>query len=138
MIFRTASNKNSTSGFQRSVSSLSTNNASATKDYQPRFASRLSSTRLTGTIPTGAHDPIADHTHKIDPIGPSSTSIDATDRTNSTSGVLARNTSMTNVQPQRFVTMTQTTTTLCYVPATGSLVYNNLAGTGRGTTVGPH
>jgi len=56
----------------------------------------------------------------------------------SASAVLARSTSSTNAQPQQFVTMTQTTTTtFCYVPASGSLAYSNLPGTNRSATL-PH
>lgn len=108
---------NGTAGLQRSSSSLSTN---GTTEYQPRFASRLSSTRLpTGGTAVGSHDQIVGSTSTIDPIAPPST----------TSAVLARSTSSTNAQPQQFVTMTQTTTTtFCYVPASGSLAYNNLPG----------
>lgn len=55
----------------------------------------------------------------------------------SASAVLARSTSSTNAQ-QQYVTMTQTTTTtFCYVPASGSLAYNNLPGANRSATV-PH
>ncbi|CAF3403004.1 unnamed protein product [Rotaria sp. Silwood1] len=134
----TAPSTNYTNGLQRSASSLSTNNTSATMDYHPRFASRLSTTRLPSNAPAGSHDQIAGNNNTIDPIAPSS-SIDVTDQTCSASAVLSRNTSTTNVQPQQFVTMTQTTTTtFCYVPATGSLAYNNLAGTGRSTTVSHH
>ncbi|CAF0897063.1 unnamed protein product [Rotaria sordida] len=134
----TAPCNNYTSGLQRSSSSLSTNNTSATMDYQPRFASRLSTTRLSSTAPVGSHDQIAGNNNTIDSIAPSS-SIDVMDQTCSASAVLSRNTSTTNVQPQQLVTMTQTTTTtFCYVPASGSLVYNNLAGTGRSTTVSHH
>ncbi|CAF2396588.1 unnamed protein product [Rotaria sp. Silwood2] len=135
----TAPSNNYTAGLQRSASSLSTNNTSATMDYQPRFASRLSTTRLPSAAPAGSHDQIAGNNNTIDPIAPSSSSIDVTDQTCSASAVLSRNTSTTNVQPQQFVTMTQTTTTtFCYVPASGSLAYNNLAGTGRSTTVSHH
>ena len=113
----TTTTTNGTAGLQRSSSSLSTN---GTTEYQPRFASRLSSTRLpTGGTAVGSHDQIVGSTSTIDPIAPSST----------TSAVLARSTSSTNAQPQQFVTMTQTTTTtFCYVPASGSLAYNNLPG----------
>lgn len=109
---------NGSAGLQRSSSSLSTN---GTTEYQPRFASRLSSTRLpTAAPPVGSHDQIVGSTSTIDPIAPPS------------SAVLARSTSSTNAQPQQFVTMTQTTTTtFCYVPASGSLAYNNLPGANR-------
>lgn len=121
---------NGTAGLQRSSSSLSTN---GTTEYQPRFASRLSSTRLPTAAPTvGSHDQIVGSTSTIDPIAPPS----------SASAVLARSTSSTNAQPQQFVTMTQTTTTtFCYVPASGSLAYNNLPGANRSaaaSTAVPH
>jgi len=133
-------NTNSTNGLQRSSSSLSTNNG--TTDYQPRFASRLSSTRLATAVapPVGSHDQIAGNSTTIDPIAPTSTAstFGVMGQPSSASAVLARSTSSTNAQPQQFVTMTQTTTTtFCYVPASGSLAYNNLPGTNRSATV-PH
>ena len=129
LYFRTASNTNTINGLQRSSSSLSTNNtSSATTDYQPRFASRLSTTRLpTAAPPVGSHDQIAGNNDIIDPVAPTA------------SAVLSRSTSSTNSQPQQYVTMTQTTTTtFCYVSASGSLAYNNLTGSGRNTTVSHH
>jgi hypothetical protein len=135
----TVPNNNSTNGLQRSSSTLSTNNStSGTTDYQPRFASRLSSTRLPSVAPpVGSHDQIAGNSITIDPIAPSSTS-SSLGVIGQPSAVLARSTSSTNGQPQQLVTMTQTTTTtFCYVPASGSLAYNNLPGTSRSATV-PH
>ncbi|UJR21325.1 hypothetical protein I4U23_024419 [Adineta vaga] len=129
----------STNGLQRSSSSLSTNAATnGTTEYQPRFASRLSSTRLpTVAPPVGSHDQIAGNTTSIDSIAPPST-IGVMGQPSSASAVLARSTSSTNAQPQQFVTMTQTTTTtFCYVPASGSLAYNALPGAARSAAV-PH
>lgn len=128
-----------TNGLHRSSSSLSTNNGTA--DYQPRFASRLSSTRLpTVAPPVGSHDQIAGSSATIDPIAPPSiaSNLGVMGQPSSASAVLARSTSSTNAQPQQFVTMTQTTTTtFCYLPASGSLAYNNLPGANRSTAV-PH
>jgi len=132
-------NTNNTNGLQRSSSSLSNNNG--TTEYQPRFASRLSSTRLaTAAPPVGSHDQIAGNSTTIDPIAPPSaaSTVGVMGPPSSASAVLARSTSSTNAQQQQFVTMTQTTTTtFCYVPASGSLAYNNLSGTNRSATV-PH
>lgn len=132
-------NNTSTSALQRSSSSLSTNNG--TTEYQPRFASRLSSTRLpTAAPPVGSHDQIGGTTTSIDPIAPPTglSSMGVINPSSSASAVLARSTSSTNAQPQQFVTMTQTTTTtFCYVPASGSLAYNNLPGPSRSAAV-PH
>jgi hypothetical protein len=131
--FRTVPSSNTISGRQRSSSSssFSANSDSATTtDYQPRFASRLSTTRLPTTAPAGSHDQIAGDSNTIDPIAqPSSTAI-----------ALPRNRSTTNAQPQQFVTMTETaTTTFCYVPASDSVAYsNNLARTDRSTTISHH
>jgi hypothetical protein len=137
LYFRTVpNNTNGTNGLQRSSSSLSNNNG--TTEYQPRFASRLSSTRLpTVAPPVGSHDQIAGNSTTIDPIAPPST-VGVMGQPSSASAVLARSTSSTNAQQQQFVTMTQTTTTtFCYVPASGSLAYNNLPGTNRSATI-PH
>jgi len=134
---------NTNGGLQRSSSSsLSTNNGtSGTTEYQPRFASRLSSTRLpTVGTPAGSHDQIVGNNATIDPIAPPSAAANTgvIGQPSSASAVLARSTSSTNGQPQQFVTMTQTTTTtFCYVPASGSLAYNNLPGANRTATV-PH
>jgi len=130
----------STNGLQRSSSSLSTNNG--TTDYQPRFASRLSSTRLpTLATPVGSHDQIAGNSITIDPIAPPSaaSTVGVMSQPSSASAVLARSTSSANSQAQQFVTMTQTTTTtFCYVPASGSLAYNNISGANRNATVSHH
>ncbi|CAF2832256.1 unnamed protein product [Rotaria sp. Silwood2] len=136
----TTSNNNNNNGLQRSSSSLSTNNITCgTTDYQPRFASRLSSTRLPmAAPPVGSHDQIAGNSITIDPIVPPSaaSTIGVISQPSSASAGLARSTSSTNAQPQQFVTMTQTTTTtFCYVPASSSLAYNNLSGTNRNATV---
>ncbi|CAF0977364.1 unnamed protein product [Rotaria sp. Silwood1] len=133
-------NNNSINGLQRSSSSLSTNNGTCgTTDYQPRFASRLSSSRLpTVAPPVGSHDQIAGNGIAIDPIAPpsSASTIGMMSQPSLASAGLARSNSSTNTQPQQFVTMTQTTTTtFCYVPASGSLAYNNLSGTNRNSTV---
>ena len=122
---------------------MSTNNSScSTTDYQPRFASRLSSTRLPTTAPpAGSHDQIPGNNIAIDPIAPPSaaSTVGVMGPPSSTSAGLARSTSATNGQPQQFLTMTQTTTTtFCYVPASGSLAYNNLSGTNRNATVSHH
>lgn len=139
-MLRTVPTNPSTNGLQRSSSSLSTNNN--TTEYQPRFASRLSSTRLPTAIPpVGSHDQIAGNHITIDPIAPPSaaSAIGVISQPSSTSAGLARSTSSTNAQQQQFVTMTQTTTTtFCYVPASGSLAYNNLSGTNRNAPVAHH
>lgn len=124
-----------------SSSSLSVNNGNgAATEYQPRFASRLSNSRLptvagatTSTGPVGSHDQIVGNGCVIDPIAPPSNSSSAT-------AVLARSISSSNAQPsQQFVTMTQTTTTtFCYVPASGSLAYNTLPGPTRAASTVPH
>jgi hypothetical protein len=138
----TVPTSNGINSLQRSSSSLSTNNStSGTAEYQPRFASRLSSTRLpTVAPPVGSHDQIAGNNTTIDPIAPPSATptVGVMGQPSSASAVLARSTSSANTQPQQFVTMTQTTTTtFCYVPASGSLAYNNLPGTNRNATI-PH
>ncbi|CAF1046208.1 unnamed protein product [Rotaria sordida] len=142
-ITTTTPNNNSTNGLQRSSSSLSTNNSiCGTTDYQPRFASRLSSSRLpTAAPPVGSYDQIASNNITIDPIVPPSatSTIGVMNQPSSASAGLARSTSSANAQPQQFVTMTQTTTTtFCYVPASGSLAYNNLSGTNRNATISHH
>jgi len=124
-----------------SSSSLSVNNGNcSTTEYQPRFASRLSNSRLptvvgptTSTGPVGSHDQIVGNGCVIDPIAPPSNSSSAT-------AVLARSISSSQTQPtQQFVTMTQTTTTtFCYVPASGSLAYNTLPGATRSTSTMQH
>ncbi|CAM4778026.1 unnamed protein product [Rotaria magnacalcarata] len=127
-------------GLQRSSSSLSTNNG--TTDYQPRFASRLSSTRLpTLATSVGSHDQIAGNSITIDPIAPppAASTVGVMSQPSSASAVLARSTSSANGQAQQFVTMTQTTTTtFCYVPASGSLAYNNISAANRNATVSHH
>ncbi len=128
--FRTVPTSNNTSGLQRTSSSLSTNSTNATTDYQPRFASRLSTTRLLTTAPPGSHVQIVDNSIPA-------SSIDVMNQPSSTSAVISRNTPTTNGQSQKFVPMTQTTT-FCYVPASDSLAYNNSTGTGRSTTVSHH
>jgi hypothetical protein len=128
-----------------SSSSLSINNGSSgTAEYQPRFASRLSSTRLPLTTsvppPVGSHDQIVGNGTSIDPIAPPSVSasLGTFGQPSSATAVLARSTSSTNGPLQQYVTMTQTTTTtFCYVPASGSLAYNTLPGQNRSTTI-PH
>ncbi|CAF1175030.1 unnamed protein product [Adineta steineri] len=135
-----ATTPNNTNGLQRSSSTLSNNNSTnSATDYQPRFASRLSSSRLpTAAPPVGSHDQIVGTSTTIDPIAPS-TNLGVMSQPTSAAAVLARSTSSTNAQPQQFVTMTQTTTTtFCYVPASGSLAYNNVSGTNRSTTVSHH
>lgn len=138
---------NGNSNLQRSSSSLSTNNGSnGSTEYQPRFASRLSSTRLPTAAstssssivpPVGSYDQITVNGSSIDPIAPPSTSatLGLMGQPSSATAVLARSTSSTNGQPQQYVTMTQTTTTtFCYLPASASLAYNNLPGANRGAT----
>ena len=137
--FRMIPNINGPIGLQRSASSLSNSNAAGgTTDYQPRFASRLSSTRLpTVAPPAGSHDQILGNNAAIDPIAPPS-SLGVVGQAPSATAVLARSASSANAQPQQFVTMTQTTTTtFCYVPASGSLAYNTLPGANRSAAV-PH
>lgn len=131
-----------TNGLQRSSSSLSTNNGTnGTTEYQPRFASRLSSTRLpTAAPPVGSHDQIAGNPTTIDPIAPppGPSTVGGIRPPSTASAVLARSTSSSNNPPQQFVTMTQTTTTtFCYVPASGSVAYNTLPGANRNAAV-PH
>jgi hypothetical protein len=88
--------------------------------------------------PVGSHDQIAGNSTTIDPIAPPPPSSSLGVMGQPSSAVLARSTSSTNAQQQQFVTMTQTTTTtFCYVPASGSLAYNNLPGANRNTAV-PH
>ncbi len=123
--FRTVPTSNNTSGLQRTSSSLSTNSTNATTDYQPRFASRLSTTRLLTTAPPGSHIQIVGNSNTTVP----ASSIDVMDQPSSTSAVLSRNAPI--------VTMAQTTN-FCYVPASDSLAYNNSTGTGRSTTVSHH
>ena len=142
---------NGTNNLQRSSSTLSTNNGgNCTAEYQPRFASRLSSTRLSTATsstsivpPVGSYDQIAGNASSIDPIAPPSASatIGLLGQPTSATAVLARSTSSANGQPQQYVTMTQTTTTtFCYLPASASLAYNTLPGANRSVaaTAVPH
>ena len=139
VVFSGASSINQSNTLPRSSSSLSTNSAtgSSSTDYQPRFASRLSTTRLpTATGPVGTHDQIA---ATIDPIAPLPSLGMLSGQPSSASTLASRNISSSNVPPQQFVTMTQTTTTtFCYVPASTSLAYQNSAGAGRSATVPRH
>ena len=138
-VFSSASNLHQANTLPRSSSSLSTNSAtggSSSTDYQPRFASRLSSTRLpTAAGPVGSHDQIG---AAIDPIASLPSLSMLSGQPSSSSSLIARNTSSSNVPSQQFVTMTQTTTTtFCYLPASASLAYQNSTGAGRSAAI-PH
>jgi hypothetical protein len=139
-VFSSASNLNQANTLPRSSSSLSTNSVtggSSSTDYQPRFASRLSSTRLTTAAgPVGSHDQIGG---TIDPIASLPSLGMLSGQPSSSTSLIARNTSSSNVPSQQFVTMTQTTTTtFCYVPASASLAYQNSSGTGRSAAIPRH
>jgi hypothetical protein len=131
---------NGTANLQRtSTSSLSSNNG---PDYQPRFASRLSSSRLASVAtatPVGSHDQIVGTATHIDPMVAPTAALGAVGQPASATAVLARSTSSSNAQPQQYVTMTQTTTTtFCYVPASTSLAYNALTTGANRTAPVPH
>ncbi len=121
--FRTTFRRNNTSGCQRSSSPILTNHPSTTTDH-------LTTTRLPPTAPAGSYDQIVDNTNTIAPF----ISIDIVSQLSSASSVFFRDASIIDAQQQQFGAKIPTTI-FAYVPTFDSLVYNNLTGTSRRSTV---
>ncbi|UJR28115.1 hypothetical protein I4U23_009370 [Adineta vaga] len=122
----TPSRTNNANKFQQSVISLSKNptNSSINIDDQSRFTNQLSITRLVPTVLTGSYDHLLTNSIDIS----LSTSSDIISQRSSSSGGLS---------PGMTISKT-TSANLYYIPASDSLVYDNLAGTRQSTIISSH